>query len=310
MVGFVIGMTGMGGGALMTPILVLVFGIPPLSAVSSDLVASVVIKPIGGGVHLRRGTVDMRLVGWLVVGSVPAAFFSAWMLGRYSDSSGLDDVIRYAVGAALVLASIGLVIKARFSRRTHFDGPDGATGGGQTVVRPFLTVAIGVFGGLMVGTTSVGSGSLMMVLLMVVYPRMHARNLVGTDLVQAVPLVAAAALSHMIFGQVRMDVTASLLIGAIPAVYLGARMSAKAPDYVIRPVLTLVLAASGMKMLGLADPIVAAASAVLLARAVWLAVSGARDASRQRRIRISEPAPTYVIETRTPAPVPGVDPVG
>lgn len=307
-VGFVIGMTGMGGGALMTPILVLVFGIPPLSAVSSDLVASVVIKPIGGGVHIRHGTVDMRLAGWLVAGSVPAAFCSVWLLGHISDPGILDDVISYAIGVALVAASIGLIIKARISRRAsdtvgHGDSEDD----GRTVVRPLPTIAIGVFGGLMVGVTSVGSGSLMMVLLMLLYPNMKARTLVGTDLVQAVPLVAAAALSHALFGDVRMDVTGSLLIGAIPAVYVGARISTRAPDYVIRPILTLVLGTSGTKMLGLPDVVVVMVGAVLLIRAVCIAIPAFREA-RRRRIRISNPIPDVGRVEPATAPLPTADP--
>ena len=243
-VGFIVGLTGMGGGALMTPILVLVFGIQPLAAVSSDLVASMIMKPIGGGVHLRRGTVNLHLVKWLVIGSVPAAFASVWVLERLADPARVNDIVQYAVGVALLLASGALVAKGAFSGRRRV-----AASAHDIEIRPLRTMMIGVFGGVVVGLTSVGSGSLMMILLMLLYPTLAASELVGTDLVQAIPLVAAAAFGHILFGQVKFDVTTSLLVGCIPGVYLGARVSSRSPDHVIRPILAVVLIVSGLKML-------------------------------------------------------------
>jgi uncharacterized membrane protein YfcA len=120
----------------------------------------------------------------------------------------------------------------------------------QVVLRPLPTLAIGVLGGLMVGMTSVGSGSLMIVLLLVLYPGLPLAVLVGTDLVQAIPLVASAALGHLVFGDVKLGLTASLIIGSLPGVYLGARFSSRAPDRVIRPVLAVVLFISGLKLVG------------------------------------------------------------
>ncbi len=251
-VGFVVGLTGMGGGALMTPLLVLVFRVPPLAAVSSDLVAAMVMKPVGGGVHLRRGNVDLRLVGWLTLGSVPAAFAGVWALHLVGDQAAVNELVQRAVGVALLLASAGLVAKGAFSGRRA--EPPGGTA--PVTVRPARTVLIGVFGGLMVGLTSVGSGSLMMVLLLVLYPALTSRQLVGTDLVQAIPLVTAAAVAHLLFGSVQVDVTASLLVGAVPGVYLGARVSSRAPDHVVRPILAAVLVVSGLKMLGVAGLVV------------------------------------------------------
>ncbi|MGZ4682930.1 MAG: TSUP family transporter, partial [Acidimicrobiales bacterium] len=141
------------------------------------------------------------------------------------------------------------------------------------------TLLIGVFGGVVVGLTSVGSGSLMMVLLLMLYPTLAASELVGTDLVQAIPLVAAAAAGHMLFGKVELPVTLSLLVGAVPGVYLGARVSSRSPDRLIRPVLAVVLIVSGLKMLKVPTPVVGAVAAVLAVVAIGMIVRSARVAS-------------------------------
>ena len=268
-VGFMVGLTGMGGGALLTPILVLVFGIDPLAAVSSDLVAAVVMKPVGGAVHLRRRTVNMRLVRWLMLGSIPTAFISVVILTQISGGEGVDETVRQLVGAALLLASLGLLLKGTFSGRA-------GTGDAQSIdVHRLWTLLIGVFGGAMVGLTSVGSGSLMMVLMLLVYPQLTSAQLVGTDLVQAVALVASAAVAHLLFGDVRLGITGSLLVGAIPAVWLGAHVSSRAPDRVIRPLLPVILVASGLKMMGVPTTATAAVSIGLLVLTVLIAIRGA-----------------------------------
>lgn len=254
-VGLMVGLTGMGGGALLTPILVMFFGIDPLTAVSSDLVAAVVMKPVGGAVHLRRGTVNLGMVRWLVAGSIPTAFLSVVVLTRIADPDAIDEIVRQLVGAALLLASVGLLLKGVFSgRRATVDAT-------SVQIHPFLTLAIGVFGGAMVGLTSVGSGSLMMVLMLLVYPQLTSAQLIGTDLVQAVALVASAAVAHLLFGDVQLGLTGSLLVGAIPGVWLGAHISSRAPDRFIRPILPVILIASGMKMLGV--PTTATAGVVI-----------------------------------------------
>ncbi|MDQ1372710.1 MAG: uncharacterized protein QOJ09_48 [Actinomycetota bacterium] len=244
LVGFVVGLTGMGGGALMTPILVVLFGVQPLAAVSSDLVAAVIMKPIGGGVHLRRGTVHLGLVRFLCIGSVPAAFAGVLILKSMGSGQQLQDRVSLALGIALLTAASAIVAKAFVQRGRGVAGTVH-----EITVRRGRTIAIGVLGGLVVGMTSVGSGSLMIVLLLLLYPSLQASALVGTDLVQAVPLVASAALGHVLFGDFHLGLTTSLLIGSAPGVYLGARASARAPDGVIRPVLVLVLVLSGLKLL-------------------------------------------------------------
>lgn len=243
-VGFVVGLTGMGGGALMTPLLVLLFGVEPLAAVSSDVVASLLIRPIGGAVHWSRGTVHKKLALWLILGSVPAAFLGVVLL-RMVPSDAIEGFIQGALGVALVVVSVGLVLRPLLQRDHQVQRH------GETIeVRRLPTLLIGALGGLVVGATSVGSGSLMMILLLLLYPRMRLSHLVGTDLIQAVPLIASAALGHLLFGNFQMGLTASILVGSIPGVYLGARFSSRAPDYVIRPALIVVLGASGLKLLG------------------------------------------------------------
>ena len=266
-VGFVVGLTGMGGGALMTPVLVLLFGVQPLAAVSSDLVAAVIMKPVGGAVHAKRGTVNKGMVGWLCLGSVPAAFGGVLLLKSMGNASQIQGHVKAFLGWALVLASATMVAKAVMTMRTR--ARDQALGRvpekKPIVLRPVLTVLIGVFGGLIVGMTSVGSGSLIIVLLLLLYPTLRANDLVGTDLVQAVPLVASAALGHLIFGDFKLGLTTSLLIGSIPGVYIGARVSAVAPGSLIRRALVIVLLASGLKLL---DVPTATLGYVLLAMAV------------------------------------------
>ena len=176
-VGFVVGLTGMGGGALMTPILVVLFNVQPLAAVSSDLVAAVIMKPIGGGVHLRRGTVHLGLVRWLCVGSVPAAFAGVVILKSLGEGAELQHRVSIALGIALLVAATAIVAKGFVQR-----GRVSAVDVHEVKVRPVPTVIIGALGGLVVGMTSVGSGSLMIVLLLVLYPRLKAGQLVGTDL--------------------------------------------------------------------------------------------------------------------------------
>ncbi len=255
LVGFTVGLTGMGGGALMTPILVLFFGIQPLAAVSSDLVASFIMKPVGSAVHLRHGTVHRDLVKWLCVGSIPAAFAGVLILLSLGNGEVVQQRIRYALAAALLLAVATIVLKAvlglRRSVRERRAGVFGLTVPpplSSVRVKPLPTVLLGAIGGVVVGMTSVGSGSLIIVMLLLMYPTLRASQLVGTDLVQAVPLVGAAALGHLLFGDFRLDLTTSVLVGALPGVYLGAKVSAQAPGRLVRRALMIVLLASGLKL--------------------------------------------------------------
>lgn len=301
-VGVVVGLTGMGGGALMTPVLVLFFGIQPLAAVSSDLVASAFMKPIGGFVHLRNGTVNKGMAKLLVLGSVPSAFAGVFILKGLGNSDAVQNGVKIALGVALLIAAGSLALKAylaltaRAKRRAQgLPASVALTGVPQVVLRPLPTVLVGVAGGLIVGMTSVGSGSLIIIALLALYPTLSANQLVGTDLVQAVPLVASAAIAHYFFGDFSLDVTTSLLIGAIPGVYLGARFSSHAPGGVIRRALSLVLVASGLKLLGVDTVILGylLLATCLVAPLVWAGVRrrhGLPPLARQERAVPRTPA--------------------
>lgn len=263
-VGFVVGLTGMGGGALMTPILVLIFGVQPLAAVSSDLVASFFMKPVGAAVHARRGTIQRAIVLWLVVGSVPSAFLGVVLLRALGHGTRIQTIVQFSLGVTLVVAAAGIVLRACVSQRQAGRGRRTTGDRGRVTIRPLMTVVVGVVGGLMVGMTSVGSGSLIIVLLMFLYPRLEASHLIGTDLVQAVPLVASAAIGHLLFGDFRLSLTTSLLIGSIPGVYIGASISSRASTTVLRKALAFVLLVSGLKLLGLPNLLIGTALVIAL----------------------------------------------
>lgn len=275
-IGALVGLTGMGGGALMTPVLVFFFGVDALTAISSDLVISLFMKPFGGIVHLVRRTVDLRLVGLLAIGSVPTAFLGA-VITSLLPGDRVQSVLLVLLGAALLLAAAGLIVRA-WMQMTSTRSPLGERaahmGRPSVRVRPASTIALGAIAGLMVGLTSVGAGSIVIVALLLLYPALKASQLVGTDLVQAVPLVASAALGHALFGDVNLGVAGSVLLGAIPGVILGAWLSARAPGGIIRRVLAVLLMASGLKLLGVSTPVVilAGLAAVVLGNVGWIAL--------------------------------------
>src|SRR5216683_3287953 len=246
-VGLLVGLTGAGGGALMTPMLILLFSVKPAAAISSDLVAAVVMRPVGAAVHLHKGTVNLRLVGLMSLGSVPMAFLGAFLLREMGDGAADQKNVEIALGAALLLGATAMVFRYVLDRRSG----QARTGKiAEVAIRPVPTVLIGMAGGLVVGITSVGSGSLMIILLLFTYPMLSAGQLVGTDLTQAVPLTAAAALGALVFGHIQFGVTASLVLGSVPAVLIGSFLSSRAPDRYIRPIITFVIFASGLKYVG------------------------------------------------------------
>jgi uncharacterized membrane protein YfcA len=246
-VGLLVGLTGAGGGALMTPMLILLFGVKPSTAISSDLVAAIFMRPVGAAVHLAKGTVNLRLVGWMVCGSVPMAFVGAFLLHELGNSSSAQKKVELILGIALLVGAAAMVFRYVLDRRS---GNPRIGTIKDIQIRPVPSIAIGAIGGLIVGMTSVGSGSLMIVLLLFLYPLLSANQLVGTDLTQAVPLTIAAALGALIFGTVEFGVTLSLIIGSVPAVLIGSFLSSRAPDRYIRPIITFVIFASGLKYIG------------------------------------------------------------
>lgn len=253
-IGLLVGLTGVGGGALMTPVLVLL-GVDPLTAVSSDLVVSLVMKPVGSAVHARRGTINTKIVRWLALGSVPSAFLAAASLERIAGASAAAPALKKMLGGALLVASVAMMVRSVVSaRRTeHIESVDHQH---MSSVRVLPTVLLGVVGGVIVGLTSVGSGSVMIVGLMLLYPRQSQRTLVGTDLAQAIPLVASAALGHALFGRVDFALALPLIIGAIPAVFIGARLSATDSFPLARPLVLVVLLATASQLLGATPPLV------------------------------------------------------
>jgi uncharacterized membrane protein YfcA len=269
-VGLLVGLTGAGGGALMTPMLILVFGVKPSTAISSDLVAAVLMRPVGAAVHLRKGTVNLRLVGWMVLGSVPMAFVGAYLLHLFGNASAAQNRVEIALGTALLVGAAAMVLRFFLDVRS---GGQRLAKVGEVEPRPLPTVLIGMAGGVIVGVTSVGSGSLMIVLLLFLYPMLSASQLVGTDLTQAVPLTAAAALGALAFGHVEFAVTLSIVIGSVPAVLVGSFLSSRAPDRYIRPVITFVIFASGLKYVGVGTTALGwiLCAVLLAAAAVWLA---------------------------------------
>ena len=286
-VGFVVGLTGMGGGALMTPILIFFFGIDPLKAVGSDLVVSLFMKPVGATVHIRRGTVNWHLVKWLVMGSVPAAFAGVFILNSFGNSEQVENAVKLALGIALLVSVLTMTLKAVISLRQHYrdkalgiEVPHTTVGG--IAVRPVPTLLIGALGGLVVGMTSVGSGSLIIVGLLLLYPLLRAGDLVGTDLVQAVPLVAAAALGHVLVGNFDAPVAFSLLIGALPGVFFGSRVSSRGQSGLIRRALMLVLLASGLKLVGGSPALILAALVAffLFGPVIWAVVRNTEGFNR------------------------------
>lgn len=277
LVGSVVGLTGMGGGALMTPMLVFFFNVNPLTAISSDLVVSLFMKPAGALVHLRRGTVNLGLVRWLCVGSIPGALAGSWFIDLMP-AGELDETLTRILGVALLVSTAGLVTRAFLqmwrNRLPLGEGPAKAIRRPEVRLRPVPIVILGAVAGFMVGLTSVGSGSIVIVALLFMFPALKASQLVGTDLLQAIPLVAAAAAGHMFFGSVSITVASSLLIGAIPGAWIGAQVSSRAPGGIIRRALAVLLLASGLRLIGAPTEwaVGAAAAALVFGTVAWVAM--------------------------------------
>jgi uncharacterized membrane protein YfcA len=293
-VGCAVGLTGMGGGALMTPILVLIFGVAPLAAVSSDLVASLIMKPVGAAVHASRGTIRWNLAAWLALGSVPFAFLGVVLVKSIGSASRVEAIVSVALGAVLLVAVCALLFKMFLDHRTgNSRGSDE-----KLIIKQLPTVAIGASIGFVVGITSVGSGTLVIVLLLFLYPRLRGSQMVGTDLAQAIPMVGSAALAHIVFGDFKLGLTLSILIGSIPGVLIGASISSYAPTAFLRGALAAVLLVSGLKLVNvptLAIGIVLFASmAVLLATWLWIRASGRtlREVSGESPMQVPTPSLT------------------
>jgi uncharacterized membrane protein YfcA len=246
-VGIVVGLTGMGGGALMTPALMFL-GVPATTAVANDLVAASVNKSVGAAVHWRHGAPNLRLAGWLVAGSVPTAFAGAFIIQGVGGGAEQEAFVTRAIGVALMFTAATYTLRMYLQLRLVTSG--NAAPHDNPAVRPVPTLLVGAFGGLLVGVTSVGSGSLIMVALLLLYPTLSALRLVGTDLVQAVPLVLSAAISHVLVSGVEWAVLVPLVVGGTPGTFLGARIASWVSQSVIRRGIVIVLTLTGLKLLG------------------------------------------------------------
>lgn len=280
-VGFLVGLTGMGGGALMTPMLVMLFGVAPSAAISSDLIAALFMKPLGVAIHWRRKTVHTGLVRNLCYGSVPAAIAGTYVMHVMGDAKSAERHLQMMLGAALLVGGIAMVGRIIIPNRRA------ATT--AIVVHHGWVIAIGAIGGFMVGLTSVGAGSIILILLSVLYPSIRSDQLVGTDLAQSIPLTAAATLGTLLFGHVTVSLTTSIIIGAVPAVVVGSLLSARDFNKTLRPFIASVALLSGLKYVGLSVHALAACAVALFVLAAVLALRAQRFTNAAHQAALDVP---------------------
>lgn len=246
-VGTVVGLTGMGGGALMTPALIFL-GVGSASAiVTADLTAAAVYKSAGAATHAREGSPNFTLAKWLILGSVPFALLGPFLVKGFTSPDTIDTFLKEFIGFALLLAAITYALRLYVGLRQEVAGGHGADADPR--IRPLPTMAVGAVGGLLVGITSVGSGSVIMVALLMLYPGLSAVRLVGTDLVQAVPLVLAAAISNIALNGLDWHILIPLVIGSVPGSMIGSKIAPKVPQSYIRRGIVVVLTMSGVALL-------------------------------------------------------------
>jgi uncharacterized membrane protein YfcA len=243
-VGFLVGLTGVGGGSLMTPLLVLLFGIHPATAVGTDLLYAAATKTVGTGVHGFKGTVQWKIVARLATGSVPATLATLWFLHQHKGTAGASGLITVTLGWALLVTAAAVlfrktIVKALASRALLLS--EGQVAG--------LTILLGATLGTLVSLTSVGAGALGMTVLLVLYPKSDIAKLVGSDIAHAVPLTLIAGLGHWMMGSVDWLLLVSLLTGSLPGIILGSLLASRTPDGVLRPLLAATLTLVSIKLL-------------------------------------------------------------
>ena len=247
-VGAMVGMTGVGGGALMTPILVLLFGIAPAAAVGTDLWFAAITKLVGGTVHHNKGGVDWQVLRRLLAGSLPAAVGTLVWLHYSGVAQVRQGLILNALGGVLLLTALAMV----FRKRTHAVGMRLRATAPEDFKRmqPAMTVLAGAILGFLVTLTSVGAGALGVVMLLYLYPfRMTPARLVGTDIVHAIPLTIVAGTGHLLMGNVDLLLLGKLLLGSIPGIVIGSMIGSKVPEGVLRGAISVVLIAVGIKLI-------------------------------------------------------------
>lgn len=247
-VGMIVGVTGMGGGALMTPALIFL-GVGNASAiVTADLTAAAVYKTGGALVHTRQGSPNFRMAGWLAAGSVPMALLGPHLVHWFVNEKDVDSLLKECIGFALLLAAATYAIRLWIQLVRVRSGALAPTDE-EPVILPVRTLLVGALGGLLVGVTSVGSGSVIMVTLLILYPTLSPLKLVGTDLVQAVPLVLAAAISNISVNGLEWSLTLPLILGSVPGTLIGSQFASKVPLSYIRRGIVIVLTMSGIALL-------------------------------------------------------------
>ncbi len=239
--GFLVGVTGVGGGSLMTPLLVMVFGIAPATAVGTDLLYAAATKASGVWVHSRKGNVDWKAVRLLILGSAPASLLTLVLLREFKSLHTYDAFFRYGLGIALVFTAAALLCGLRGQPCTlqpdHAPRPAG------------LTIALGALIGILVTISSVGAGALGTAVLIALYPKMPISRIVGTDIAHAVPLTLLAGLGHLSLGHVNTGLLINLLLGSIPGIWLGSHLNAHIPEKLSRPLLAILLLLIAAKLL-------------------------------------------------------------
>ena len=253
-VGFLVGLTGVGGGSLMTPLLVLLFGIHPATAVGTDLLYAAATKATGTLVHGIKGSVDWRITGRLAAGSIPAAAITLVLLSRYGlNTPAAARVIQLVLGSALLVTAVSLVFRPQLARLAYKAGmareasgkPGSASRETHTVA---WTVLTGAILGVLVSITSVGAGAIGVTVLLLLYPRLPTARIVGSDIAHAVPLTLIAGTGHWLLGSVNWDLLASLLVGSLPGIVLGSMLASRAPEVLLRNVLAATLVIVGVKL--------------------------------------------------------------
>ncbi len=245
-VGVIVGLTGVGGGSLMTPLLVLLFGVHPATAVGTDLLYAAITKSGGTVVHSRKGHVDWKIVGRLAAGSIPAAAITILILSQLPKRSAeMTHLISVSLGIALLLTACAIIFRKRILEFAlkHEDSFV------QRHIGP-VTVAVGAVIGVLVSISSVGAGALGVAALFFLYPHLSAVRIVGSDVVHAVPLTLVAGIGHWWLGSVDWSLLGALLLGSLPGIWIGSHISAKVPDRILRPILASMLVLIGAKLIG------------------------------------------------------------
>lgn len=245
-VGAIVGLTGVGGGSLMTPLLVLLFGVHPATAVGTDLLYAALTKAGGTVAHGRKGHIDWQITGRLAAGSIPAAALTIWVLSQLpKGSNAIGEIVSHGLGFALVLTSVAIL----FGRKLRdYAGRHEASPLRQCCLGK-ITIVFGAILGVLVTISSVGAGALGVAVLFFLYPKLSPVKIVGSDVAHAVPLTLVAGLGHWMLGSVDWSLLGSLLIGSLPGIWLGTHLSTKVPEHILRRILASMLVLIGSKLI-------------------------------------------------------------